>query len=224
MSHDDFDFEPIPGLPERPPAGETILWQGAPHWWGLALRVFHIRKVAIYFGILIAWLGVSTVSDGGTLAATAMAMLSVLPIAALGLGILAGLAALYARTTVYTITNRRVVLRFGVALPITLNFPFGVVEDASLRICSDGTGDIPLSLRGTDKIAHLVLWPFARPGHYRKPQPMLRALAQPEAVAEILSVALKRALGEGVVHSVSATERKTAKAPVAQPDLVAVEH
>ncbi len=29
--HDkDFDFDPVPGLPERLPAGEEILWQGRP--------------------------------------------------------------------------------------------------------------------------------------------------------------------------------------------------
>ena len=36
MSHDDFAIEPIPGLPERPPQGEEILWQGRPNWWALA--------------------------------------------------------------------------------------------------------------------------------------------------------------------------------------------
>jgi hypothetical protein len=30
MSHDDFKFEPIRGLPEQLPEGEHILWQGAP--------------------------------------------------------------------------------------------------------------------------------------------------------------------------------------------------
>lgn len=34
--HDDFAVEPIPGLPELPPEGEHILWQGAPCWHALA--------------------------------------------------------------------------------------------------------------------------------------------------------------------------------------------
>ena len=29
---DEFVGEPLNGLPQRPPAGETILWQGAPQW------------------------------------------------------------------------------------------------------------------------------------------------------------------------------------------------
>ncbi len=33
MHHDDFEAEPIKGLPEMPPEGEVILWQGQPNWW-----------------------------------------------------------------------------------------------------------------------------------------------------------------------------------------------
>ncbi|MEO0720506.1 MAG: PH domain-containing protein, partial [Pseudomonadota bacterium] len=28
MPHDDFEIEPVSGLPEAPPEGEHILWQG----------------------------------------------------------------------------------------------------------------------------------------------------------------------------------------------------
>ena len=30
--HDDFDFEPVRGLPQVLPEGERLLWQGAPRW------------------------------------------------------------------------------------------------------------------------------------------------------------------------------------------------
>ena len=52
---DEFVGEPLSGLPQRPPAGETILWQGAPQWRATALRTFHVRKVALYFAALFAW-------------------------------------------------------------------------------------------------------------------------------------------------------------------------
>ncbi len=219
MSHDDFEFEPIPGLPHALPPGETIIWQGTPNWWGLALRVFHFRKVAIYFWILVAWQGITALWDGEGTAAAALAMAGVLPIALVGLAILAGLAALYARTTIYTITNKRVILRFGIALPMTVNFPFTLVERAALRDCGDGTGDIPLSLQGPDWVAYLVLWPFARPGRYRDPQPMLRALPEARSVAGILAAALKAELDEGQVHPLAVEPRKRAEAGAAQPDL-----
>jgi hypothetical protein len=49
MSHDDFATEPVEGLPERPPEGESILWQGRPQAWALARESLAIRWVAGYF-------------------------------------------------------------------------------------------------------------------------------------------------------------------------------
>ena len=47
------EFEAQYGLPEALPEGEHILWQGAPDWKVLARRVFHTRKVAVYFATFI---------------------------------------------------------------------------------------------------------------------------------------------------------------------------
>ncbi|MEM9472422.1 MAG: PH domain-containing protein, partial [Pseudomonadota bacterium] len=41
--HGDFAFEPIPGLPALPPAGEKILWQGRPSRNAMAVQFFHVR-------------------------------------------------------------------------------------------------------------------------------------------------------------------------------------
>ncbi len=197
------EMEPIAGLPASPPEGEEILWQGKPNWWGLAIRVFHIKKAAVYFAILIVWYAATALFDGAGIAAAAGAVGEMLLLAAIGLGLLAGLAKLYARTTIYTITTRRVVMRFGVALSMAVNFPFSKIDGAAIRLCSDGTGDIPLSLRGPDKIAWLHLWPFARPGRYRRPEPMMRALPDAMAVADLLGAAMKTELREGVVHTIA---------------------
>ena len=37
------DSEPLKGLPEALPAGEQVLWQGAPAWRGLALDAYRVR-------------------------------------------------------------------------------------------------------------------------------------------------------------------------------------
>lgn len=214
MSGDHPEIEPIAGLPGRPPEGEDVLWQGKPNWWGLALRVFHIRKVAAYFAILVAWRGITAVYDGADVTAALLAMADMLPLVAVGLLLLAGLAKLYARTTIFTITNRRVVMRYGVALSMAVNFPFSKIDSAALRLCKDGTGDLPLTLRGKDKIAYLHLWPFARPGRYRQPQPMLRAVPDAFGVAELLGDALKQASADGLVHTISEDPQEPAAAPV----------
>ena len=59
MSHDDFQTEPLPGLPELPPAGELILWQGKPDWRALATQALNVKWVAGYFGLLAAWRGIA---------------------------------------------------------------------------------------------------------------------------------------------------------------------
>ena len=52
---------------------------------------------------------------------------------AAAVGVLSLLAWALARSTIYTITRPRVVLRFGVALPMSVNLPLRLVESADLR-------------------------------------------------------------------------------------------
>ncbi|WP_416900198.1 MAG: photosynthetic complex putative assembly protein PuhB [Minwuia sp.] len=186
--HDD---EPVPGLPGRLPEGEHIVWQGRPDWRAMARRTFHVRVVAIYFALLIAWGLASALADGGGVAAGAASLATLLPMTAAGLGLLVLLAWLNARTTVYTITNRRVVMRFGVALQMAVNYPFAKIGGAALREYPDGTGDIVLTTTGNDKLAYLHLWPHARPWRFRKPEPMLRTVPDAAKAAELLSTALQ---------------------------------
>lgn len=181
------------GLPEPLPPGEELLWQGAPDWRALARRAFHVRALVAYFAVLVAWSGVTALYDGQPAAAAALAMLRPAALAVAALGLVALLAWLTARTTVYTITSRRVVLRIGIALPLTVNLPFRNVGAAALRAYRDGTGDIPLSLVGDGRVALLHLWPHARPWRVAKAEPMLRAVPDAARVAEILGRALAAA-------------------------------
>jgi hypothetical protein len=186
----EYDAEPLLGLPEALPAGETILWQGAPRWGALARHGMHVVKIAVYFGVLLAWLVASNVADGNSTADTVVAALWLLLAAGMAIGILALFAWLVARSTRYTITDRRVVLRFGVAIPMAFNLPFRQIKAAGFRQHGDGSGDIPLKLMSSERISYVVLWPHARPWHFSAAEPMLRAIADPVRVAEILAGAL----------------------------------
>jgi hypothetical protein len=180
----------IEGIREPLPEGERVLWQGAPSWRAVAVRAFHIRKVAVYFGLLLAWRLASSLADGQTIAAALSGSTALVIVAALGLGLLALLAWLSARTTIYAITSRRVMLRIGIALPIFVNLPFKGIEGAALRVFADGTGDLPLQLEGDVRLAYLHLWPHARPWQVKQPQPMLRGLRDPQRVAAVLKDAI----------------------------------
>jgi hypothetical protein len=184
------DFEPIRGLPGELPAGESILWQGAPNWVTMAQQAFHVRAVAVYFALMLGWRTTAAVIGGEAPAKALQAAISVAPIALLAVGILAFLAWLNSRTTVYTITNRRVVMRFGAAIPKAINIPFGIIDSAALKPLPHGTGDLALTLKAPNKIAFLHLWPHARPWKMSAPEPTFRSLPNAQAVASILASAI----------------------------------
>ena len=108
MSHDDFDFEPAPGLPAPLPAGENLLWQGSPEWRSLAVRAYHVRKVAIYFALLVLWRVAVGIGNGHTAWAIVASSAFLIALGGLAIGVLTLLAYLNARSTVYSITTRRV--------------------------------------------------------------------------------------------------------------------
>lgn len=213
MSQDDFAFEPLPGLPALPPEGETILWQGGPDWRGLAWRAFHLREVTCYFGALVAAQPVLALVQGTPLAATLLPMTWLSLAGSVAAGLLAGLAYLAARGTVYTITSRRLVLRFGIALPMTINLPFALVAQAGLKLRRGGSGDIPVALVPGERISYIVLWPHARPWRLARPEPMLRELPEAERAAGILARALAAHAGSAVSLPQPATAANDARLP-----------
>ena len=191
MSRD--DSRPSRGLPGPLPEGEGLRWQGAPQWGALAQRAFHIRKVAFYFGLLILLRIVLLVTGHATLPEVVGSALWLITLAALAIAILGLLAWAYSRTTVYSITDRRFIIRFGVALPMTVNIPFKVVESAGLKVYKDGTGDIPLKLVKHQRVNYIIMWPNVRPWYFIPAQPMIRCIPEAKAVAELLAGALHAA-------------------------------
>jgi hypothetical protein len=191
VSHHDDDFEPVPGLPETLPPGEQMLWQGSPQWWSLALRAFRLREVGVYFGVLMAWRLVSSLMGGASVLAAVEYAADLIPLALAAAAILVGIAYLSARTTIYTITSQRIVMRYGMAVPLVLNIPFSKIESAALGLHSEGGGSVPMKLHKGERIGYLVLWPHARPGRYSNPEPMLRCLPDAEKAAAVLGRALE---------------------------------
>lgn len=189
----DYDFEPVRGLPAHLPKSETLLWQGHPEWRSLAVHAFHVRKVVVYFVLLAVWSVASTLADGNSMGAALSSVVWVAPMALAAVALLSAFAWLSARTTVYSITSRRIVMRIGIALPITINLPFRAVESVGLKRHADGSGDIPASLPKGYRLAFLVLWPHARPWRIRNPQPMLRSVPDVERVAQLLVDAISAA-------------------------------
>lgn len=199
-----FEIERALDLAAPLPEGEHVIWLDSPDWKSFALRVFHLKALAIYFGILIAANVAWMASNNGSSAEMLASSVRLLALSAAALVMFGLLAWLMAKSTTYAITNHRVFLRIGVALSITVTVPFKTIRSADLRTFADGTGDLPLSLTGHDRLAYLHLWPHARPWHLKDTAPMLRAVPNAKQVAEILATALL-----GNVNAVNATNAKS---------------
>nr|WP_295662887.1 photosynthetic complex putative assembly protein PuhB [Polymorphobacter sp.] len=181
--------EPIRGLPGLLPQGEHIIWQGSPAWRSLARKAMHTHLVGGYFAVLIAWSLLNVATAHKNFAGALPGLEITLGVGVGVVTLLTLLGWLAARATVYTITNKRVVLRFGIALPKCVNLPFSQISAAGLEVHGDGTGDLPLAVKET-RLGYLHLWPHVRPWRVGKPEPMLRSLPEPRAVARILGEAL----------------------------------
>jgi len=193
---DEYDFEPIPGLPAELPPGESLLWQGRPSWRALARRAMRVVPVGVYFIALAAWRAAAVLAEGqGWQLALRNASLLLL-LGSLAIGVLCLLAWFAARATVYSITSARVVIRHGIALPMALNLPLTKVHSASLSAHADGTGDIALELLRSERIGYFLTWPHVRPFHYLQPQPSLRGLPDAQRAAEALEGALLASLAQ----------------------------
>lgn len=206
---DDFAFEPVPGLPERPPEGETILWQGRPAVLPLAREAMGLYWVAAYFVALTLWKAGAAAADQPLGLAIAIG-LPYLALGALCCLVILGIAYVQARTALYTITTARVAMRIG-ALTITFNLPHRKIEAASLDLRRDGTGTIALRLPSETRISYLVCWPHVRPWHMRHTEPALRCIPEAAHVARILAEAAEARQAQPVVT------RNTAQAPAHDP-------
>ena len=209
--HDDFDFEPIPGLPELPPEEEKILWQGSPSRNSMAVHVFHVRKVVVYFALLMVSQVVTGLYDGATAAVIASDLAVLAAGAGLCLILLSGLAWGYSRSTIYTITSKRLVMRHGIALPMSINIPFSKIDAAQMAEHSNGTGTITMRITADNRLAWLALWPNVRPWNFKSPEPALRCIENPQAVASLLATAMAGAEGDCIKVAPVAISTRPAK-------------
>lgn len=193
--HDDFKFEPIPGLPEALPKGEEILWQGRPNVLALAQQSLWLNWVVGYFAALVIY----RVAVSSTEVAFAEALGHAVPFLVLGLACVAVILLIswmQARGTVYTLTTHRVAMRIGAALQLTLNLPYQWIENANLDLRRSGVGTIALQLKGDSKVSYVMAWPHVRPWVMKRPEPALRAIPNAAKVARVLADAAETRISQ----------------------------
>ncbi|MEM6302204.1 MAG: photosynthetic complex putative assembly protein PuhB [Pseudomonadota bacterium] len=187
------EIEPIPGLPEEPPENERILWQGRPSARLVARQIFRLRWLTAYFVLIACTQAGLKMYRGSALEDSLEGAALVLGLGAVAIAIFALLSFAYAKTTVYTITSKRLAMRFGVALPMVVNIPLTTVTSADMRRFADGSGDVLFTLNPKKRMSYILLWPHVRPWRFLQPQPSIRCLESLEGACAALAAAVPNA-------------------------------
>ena len=180
------EFEPTFGFPEALPASEKVLWQGSPCAWLIARRIFFLPHLFFYF-LILSCMALIVNSEVLSLRDLLVKFSFYMSLGIVAIFILLAISYLISSTTVYSITDKRVVMRIGIVLNLSLNIPFGRIETAACKTYPDKSGDISLNLVPDNKIAYLHLWPHCRPWFFSSPRPRLSCLKDIEVVASCLT-------------------------------------
>jgi hypothetical protein len=179
----------VRGVSELLPPGERVLWEGAPEPRALARHLFFVRPLAAYLAAMILWWAL--VNRAEALTGGFWITLGVQLLLSGGIVVAArAFSRAIANGTTYAITDRRIVMKFGVIFPMTINVPLRYVQGASARQFADRTGQIAVQLDPKEKLAWIVLFPHVRAWRFNNPEPLLRGLHDPTKVGEILREAV----------------------------------
>ena len=187
-------------LPTALPAGERVLWRGEPDWRAIARHALHLRGLGLYLAIVVAGVAIVSARRGDPAAAIAWETTRAALVASVPLLVGITYAWLAARAAAYTITNRRVVIRMGLVVPLTLNLPFTQIDGVAMTEKRDGTGDVAVQLApGSKGLGWFIMWPHTRPWHFARAQPLLRGLPDAARAGQILAQALAETAAMSVV-------------------------
>ncbi len=186
------EYEPIPGLPEKLPRGEVILWQGRPNGRAIARRVMKTRWFTAYFVILAGWAMITGLYDGRGIGESLFSAGALLVLGTITVGLIELYAWGVEKTTLYTITNQRIVMRIGVALPFTMNLPFARIISADIRRLGSDIGDVAVRIHREERISWLMTWPHVRALRIFKAEPALRCIPKVEEAGQRLADALRK--------------------------------
>jgi hypothetical protein len=146
----------------------------------------YLKYIAFYLVALIAARTGYLILDGEPVATWSGMLVWQVLASAFVMLLIVGLAAVYSRTTRYSLTNERLIIKTGAAITIHINLPLQQIIAADLREYSDDTGDITLQVSRAEKLYWLLIWPNVRSWWIRPLRPVLRGLKDAQAVAHLL--------------------------------------
>jgi Bacterial PH domain len=196
------------GEVSRLPAGEQVLWSGAPDQRSLA-RYFLRERWFLAFVVLSFSLGAAEAlqyADGAGARVLGVATLSAI-MALIAIVSIRVLAWQIARSSKYVITNRRMYFNIGIVMRADANIPFSDVDGVDLRRRSNGSGDLMITLTGSQEIPWLLLFPHMTWRGSRRGRPTFRALRDSQAASDAVVEALRNYAqpADGVITGATTT-------------------
>ena len=194
------------GEVSRLPAGERVLWTGAPDQRSLA-RYFLRERWLLAFVALSFSLGAAEAlqhADGAIPRLIGVATLSAV-MALIAIVSIRVLAWQMAKTSKYVITDRRMFFNIGIVLRADANIPYSSIETVDLQRRADGSADLMVTLTDEQEIPWLLLFPHMTWRGSRRGRPTFRALRNPQAAADAVVGALKHYQQPAIAEASGAT-------------------
>jgi Bacterial PH domain len=178
------------GEVSRLPAGERVLWSGAPDASSLA-RNFLRERWVLGFVFLTFLLQAADVlrRDFPMQRLVGVATLSII-LGVVAISTIRFFAWRLSKTSKYVITNRRVYFNIGIVLRADANIPYAGMDGVDLKRHSDGSADLMMTLAGPTEIPWLLLFPHMAWRGSRKGRPTFRGLRDSQKAADAVVNAL----------------------------------
>lgn len=178
-------FEAPKNILDAIPNGESILWKGRPSLWGFSWNLFGLKWITLYLSIL------SIVSVARFFASDFYTAFYVdfLPFFLSGIFasiILICLAATQTYSTVYIITENRLIIKTGAALSFLISMPFKKIKEVNLQKRGASIGTISFELLSEKRVPYISCWPSVRPWKFKRTQPAFSCIGSVDEVATIL--------------------------------------
>ena len=180
------------GEVSRLPAGERVLWSGAPDQRSLARFFLRERWILAFVAISFS-LGAAEAlqhADGAVARVVGVATLSAV-MALIAIVSVRLLAWQLARSSQYVITNRRLYFNIGIVMRADANIPYSHVETIDLLHRPDGSADLMVTLTNEQEIPWLLLFPHMSWRGVRRGRPTFRGLRDPNAASDAILGALR---------------------------------
>ena len=178
-------FEVHKNILDAIPEGESILWKGKPSFWGFSWYFFGLKLLAFYLIILsVVFAARLTVTDFFT--AFVVDFLPFLLSGILTSCILMALAKIQSQSSVYIITENRVIIKSGAALAFLISMPFKKIKAVNLQKRKGSLGTISFELNSGKRVPYISCWPSVRPWRFKKTEPAFSCIENVDEVATIL--------------------------------------